>query len=107
MRELDERLFHGQAPHLELEPIRYVLVYHQAVLRGRPRFFGANCLSTICARMSMDSAKYVAFSSGLLVEPGTPAPWLVFASRPAASGSWRSRMVVSSVSACCWRSAIT
>ena len=50
------------------------LAYHQAVLRGRPRFLGVSFLSTICARMSMDSARYVAFSRGLLGEVGTPWP---------------------------------
>src|SRR5215208_1918021 len=103
MREVDERLFHGKSPHLELEPIRYVLVYHQAVLRGRPRFLGVNCSSTILARMSIDSAMYVAFSRGLLGEVGTPLLWLVLARRVLASGSCRSSMAVSSASACCWR----
>jgi hypothetical protein len=46
----------------------------QAVLRGQPRFFGVSSLSTIWARMSMDSARYVAFSSGFLGEVGTPPP---------------------------------
>src|SRR5215203_1263980 len=56
--------------------------------------------------MSMHSARYAAFSSGLLGEVGTPWPWLVLARRAAASGSYFSRMVVSSLSACCWRAAI-
>src|SRR5215212_3171939 len=56
--------------------------------------------------MSMDSARYVAFSRGLLGEVGTPWPWLVLARRVVASGSCRSSMAVSSVSAWCWRAAI-
>src|SRR5215211_340300 len=56
--------------------------------------------------MRMDSARYVAFSRGLLGEVGTPWPWLVLARRVVASGSCRSSMAVSSVSACCWRAAI-
>jgi hypothetical protein len=57
---------------LSLVESERLLVRHPTFLRGLPRFLGVSSLSTICARMSMDSAMYVAFSSGLLEEVGTP-----------------------------------